>query len=363
MISNNRKLYVDLIIIDALFNNYQIFKEADGDLTSNLSGLTEKIQNYLKSKGLLDSDNKLESLMKALEPEFIYLTLSAIGIPFIGMAFALAINVFDIDVHSIFKSVYDAIVPSLQSNSKVSPGTVDAVAQQAAQTQNTPIPEDENIVNIMKNKFEDLNKKIGLGSSKEIRYLEISLLTNNEIIKNAQLSFISRLFARKTLTTGIVGGIVGWIFKIILGAFGFMVASDAIKEVIKPKSPSASTEKISDGNTPQVLPRYNSKQHKFDPNPSYTEIAASDKPWIENFPNNDSGIEQMLISFAKEVYQGLNDKDSIIRSSPIFQKIVDNISYYNRSASGSPFTFVPRNLNSKKQIVDYFIDEVANKSS
>ena len=71
----------------------------------------------------------------------------------------------------------------------------------------------------------------------------------------------------------------------------------------------------------------------------------------------------MLIKFANEVYDGLSNKDSVIRSSPAFQAVVYKIEWYNQASSGAPLVLIPKMFTSKKSVVDWFIDDVASKSS
>ena len=78
--------------------------------------------------------------------------------------------------------------------------------------------------------------------------------------------------------------------------------------------------------------------------------------------NNDANIENIVIQFAKDVYSGLDGKENAIRSTPGFQMIVHKISWYNSDNKGSALTFIPPNWSSKKQLVDYFIDDVAKSA-
>jgi hypothetical protein len=70
----------------------------------------------------------------------------------------------------------------------------------------------------------------------------------------------------------------------------------------------------------------------------------------------------MLVQITKDVYGGLDGKDGIIRSSPAFQAVKDNIVWYNTHNEGSSITFIPGLFKSKKQLVDYFIDDVAKSA-
>ena len=108
-----------------------------------------------------------------------------------------------------------------------------------------------------------------------------------------------------------------------------------------------------------------STQTKFSIKPGYVDTrynTSDDTNWIEKISNNKSSIENMLVSFVKEVYDGLNGQDALIRSVPGFQITADNIAWYNHSSVGDPIVFIPKHFTSKKQLVDNFIDQIAARA-
>ena len=82
-----------------------------------------------------------------------------------------------------------------------------------------------------------------------------------------------------------------------------------------------------------------------------------------SLPSNPAGIGDMLIQFAKEVYSGLNGLEGIIRSTETFAEVVRTITAHNRTTSGSSVVYLPQYFHTKKQIVDLFIDDVAEKAT
>ena len=105
-----------------------------------------------------------------------------------------------------------------------------------------------------------------------------------------------------------------------------------------------------------------SKQTKFPPNPSYNDENHSGA-WGVSVSNDPSSIQSMLITFAKEVYSGLDGKESAITSSPNFQKILADIIWYNHASAGDRVVIIPNQFPSKRALVDYFIDDVATSST
>ena len=79
--------------------------------------------------------------------------------------------------------------------------------------------------------------------------------------------------------------------------------------------------------------------------------------------NNEQNIEDMVVQFAKDTYSGLDGKEQIIRSTPGFQNVVHQIASFNGHNQNSSQTFMPPSLRSKKQLVDYFIDDVAKSDA
>jgi hypothetical protein len=82
-----------------------------------------------------------------------------------------------------------------------------------------------------------------------------------------------------------------------------------------------------------------------------------------NETNNPQNIESILLQFAKDTYDGLDGKESIITATPGFQAIKNRIIWFNSDHPNSTIITIPPEYTSKKQIVDYFIDEVAKESS
>ena len=70
-----------------------------------------------------------------------------------------------------------------------------------------------------------------------------------------------------------------------------------------------------------------------------------------------------VVNCTKEGYDGLDNLDNIIRDTSGFSIVVDRIISYNKSSQGDREVYIPKYLNSKKEIADLFIDEVADKSS
>jgi hypothetical protein len=106
-------------------------------------------------------------------------------------------------------------------------------------------------------------------------------------------------------------------------------------------------------------------QTKFPHNPSYSPEEyniSSSTVWIEHIPNNLSSINNMLLDFAKEVYNNVSGNEQVFLNTPAFQVVARNIAWYNHQAGpDSPMVFIPYEFKNKKDIVNLFIGYVAQK--
>jgi hypothetical protein len=154
-----------------------------------------------------------------------------------------------------------------------------------------------------------------------------------------------------------------------LASAGFIVAGDVINKYIGGPSDSSSGGGSGSGGffgtaPAQTVPTYVAKQTKFKLNPAYqnTKYNIGDSFWTEGFMNNINGISDMLVQFAKQVYDGLGGLESLMKGLPTFQEVAYTIADINKTAEGSSTVFLPKMFTSKKQIVDMFIDDLAKKA-
>lgn len=337
------KLYVDMMIIESLLDNPLFIKEAGaGGAVASVLG---SIKDYFESK------IKTEGILNLIAPVGINALFTFLGAPWIGFLLALAQQAFNINVGNILSSIYNKIKELISGDKKITTQQVDSVVEGAVTSNYTPVsPGDEKHA-------EDVLNRIKSGSygvkqqMRDVRMIKLATISYQEgvIEKNGALSFV--FF--KGLQTKIIPILIkffGMIFKIALTSAGAIVVGSAIRSYI--------------GTSDSKQTTYVSKQQKFKQNTSYqdTEYNSGNSFWIENFNNNPNGIINMLVTFAKEVYDGLDGLESLIKSSPSFQVVVNNIRQFNLTAEGASVVFLPKMFTSKKQIVDLFIDDVAKKA-
>jgi hypothetical protein len=145
-----------------------------------------------------------------------------------------------------------------------------------------------------------------------------------------------------------------------------MVAGDVVNKFLnRPNAIDGTIQKGHPTETVSAAPINVSKQKKFPVKSGYVseKYNIGESIWSEDISNDPGSIENMLIDFAKDVYDGLNGKENIIRTSPAFQVVKDRIVWYNHTSPRAPMVWLPRYFSSKKQIVDYFIDDVADRTT
>jgi len=360
------KLYVDMMIVESLVDNPDIIKEAGiGDSILSLMG---KIKDYFASK--IDPNNKEASIINLIAPGAISMLFSALGAPWIGALLALAQQVFKVDVGGMLMAIYETVKGLIAGGKQTTSQQVDAAVSNAVSANYTPVTTADEKAAL--DKLEQ-NKGASYDVKKQMR--------DARFVKLAMIEFQEGTLDKKAwlggLTFGLLQGRVisvlikflGIVFKMALASAGFIVAGDVINKYIGGPSDSSSGGGSGSGGffgtaPAQTVPTYVAKQTKFKLNPAYqnTKYNIGDSFWTEGFMNNINGISDMLVQFAKQVYDGLGGLESLMKGLPTFQEVAYTIADINKTAEGSSTVFLPKMFTSKKQIVDMFIDDLAKKA-
>lgn len=336
------RFYVDTMIVETLLSNEGLSKKADS--SGMITSLIDSVKNYVG--GHIRPDDKVGSVLDILAPGAISVMFSSLGLGWLGVLLGMAMRVFNVDVKGIISTIYGKVKSALTSGQPLNSSQVDnmvfASVQQHAGT-------------------EDAQVKSSLRDAKLIKLAMISY----DAELNGFKSEAAPRYGSRGKVVGILGMVLGWIFKVSLASAGLMVAGDVVNKVLN--RPNALDGTLQKGKpveqSEQSVPTVVSKQTKFPLKAGYTDTKYnSGTSWIEKVNNSQSGIENMIISFVKEVYDGLDGLDNVIKSSPLFKATVDNIAWYNHTAAGDPVVFIPKFFTSKKQLVDHFIDDIAARS-
>lgn len=349
-------LYVDTMVVQAFADDKFVKIGAESIF---IMPLIDKVKSYVS--GHIDSGNKVGSVINFLAPGAIATLFQALGFTWTGRLLGLLTGMLHVDVFSILKSIHSKISALLGSGKEITSADVDAATREAAQAH---IPASSKSVD----DIESVAQRM-----RDVRMLKLAMIEYHTTgkIKNASITTMITAKAIKIFTT-----VIGWIFKTVLASAGLMPAGDAANKLLgrsnaldsslkggKPTKPETSFFGGAKETEPQAV-MVSATQTKFPKRPGYTDVKRnqSGAEWTERVLNDRPSIENMVIGFAKEVYSGLDGVENTIKSSPVFNTLVDQIVFFNRMSVGDPYVFIPRQFVSKKQMVDFFIDDVAAKA-
>jgi len=346
--------YAETMVVQALLSNNGLSKTAG--LAEMASELISKITGYVGSK--IEPDNKVGSVLNMLAPGVLSLGLSAMGMPWIGLLFGAAWKIFNIDISGILSTIWTSIKGLIGGGQQTTSEAVDSAVSSAVQAHSKPATEEEAQAAAAKASQlpatqSQLLRDVRIVKLAMIEFERINMQSNNSLQSTAGLLDI--FSGQKSTITSVLMKVLGWLFKVALASAGFMVVGDLINKYVlnKPSGTDAPAPAAPTGPT--------STQTKFKLQPTYKDIKRSGN-WVMSIPNNSSSIGDMLVDLAKKVYQGLDGMENIIEATAGFQVIRNTITSYNQASSGDAMVYIPKNLTSEKQIVDWFIDDVAENA-
>ena len=354
---SNREIsfYVDCLIVEALARDERT-KQAAGEM---VPALIEKIKEYVNSH--IDPNDKAGSIVNILAPGALMMAFKAMGLGWSGFLLGLAMKVFHIDVNGILSSIWNSLKGSIAGGKQVSSAQVDSVVQSAVQEHSQPATQQEadKISQLLQSKSFSQNMQ-------NARFVKLSMIQYQQGKLSRTAGVLDAVNARKARTSSVLGRVLSLVFKVALASAGLMVAGDVVNKFLgRPNALDGTVQKgkpVEDA--PKAAPMPTTTQTKFKVKPSYRleSYNTGNIDWIEKTNNDSSSIGEMLVGFAKDVYDGLDGKENIIRQTAGWGALQDRINWYNRTAAGGPIVFIPKEFTSKKQMADYFIDDVAEKS-
>lgn len=280
-------------------------------------------------------DFKPKDIVNFLTPTILsFIVNSILGTKFLGVGLDLILRLLKIDFAQMLESLINA-VKQIVNKDNFSQEEVNSAINS---TVDSHLPSDKVSSSYM-------------NESKNLRIIKLAYIHNyQQINKRADLIKLQQNAAGLAKTTNIF---LKTIFKKIFNVLFFSTVMSGISTYIGRKSGLPGFDMHS--------PKYISKQKKFALNPNYKEVVLpSDYPWTEDINNNVTEIKNMLKSWAKEVYLGIKDED--LEKSEILDALSSVIKNYNILSTVHGIISIPEDFKSKKEVVDYFIDNVASYS-
>jgi hypothetical protein len=359
------EIYTDLLIVEALIGDQALLKTAQSQ--DIVSTIIERVKSYVESK--VDPKDKTGSVINMLTPGAIMLTCKAMGMSWIYSAlFGLVASIFHFDAASVLEKICNELKQELAGGKKVSSAKVKEIAQSAVESQNTGEPTAQEAEEAKK-KADEAGIDIGQGEAtnqaddgnfsfaSQLRFAKlVRLATEDCFVREAGiLDWIPIFGGAKAKHSSIMSKLLGVIFSVALASAGLLVAGDVINKLLgrdnsldgtihdgKPTGGTAATQQLPVSGRPTK--------------PSYTDTPMNGSGnWIEDVPNNEASIQQMVLNFAKEVYP-LEGQESTIEANPMFNRLVNMIVWYNSESAGGPIVYIPKMFTTKKQMVDSFVD-------
>lgn len=359
MIRNSEiSFLVDSLIVETLLCDTSLQKT--GQLAIDIRGLIDKVKDYVSRQ--IDPNDKVGSLINILAPGMLAGAFKTMGFGWLGFLFGLCIRIFHIDVASILRSIWDKLKETLHSKKEISSGEINGIVEGAVQEHTQPTSDEDISV---------VQKMLGTQSLDllyEARILKLAMIEfkYNAFKKEGQANLRSMYSSKKVATASLLSRVLSWVFSVAVASAGLMVAGDLVNKFVgRPNALDSSFQQGKGETVPATAPMHVATQTKFKLQPGYHDEIRNVKgsPWVENVPNNKSSIASMVVGFAKQVYAGLDNLDTIIESTPGFQVIVSRIAFFNHTSEGDNMVYIPQYFTSKKQMVDLFIDDVAEKAA
>jgi hypothetical protein len=337
----------DVLILETLFGLQKQAQVSPLETAKSIArgfvpDIVSSVKNYFKSK--IDEGHPTASIIDDLAPGVISMTMSAMGLGGWGMLIGLLFSTLHIDVNGVLSTIYDGVKSLLSDNGKVSPDQINSLVNSAIEKHAS----DSQQVN-------DGQTQANLHTAKIIRLAMIDF--EHQTFKLSKGEKISLGISIAKPATSLLARIFGFIIKVALRSAGLLLAGDVVNKMLG--RPNSLTGDFKQGHDEPVATTpaegtYVSNQTAFPLKPD------SPLPETVSLPNTPANIEATLIQYAKDVYQGLDDKDSIIANDPLFQTLKEKIVWYNSRNTGYAVFSIPPFWKTKKQLVDTFIDSIAN---
>lgn len=332
MSNSQISLYADILLIEAILSEPHLYKKA-----GFVSDLLSRVEEYFESK--IDPSNPAGSVLRELAPGAISVLFSSLGMGRLGLLLGFLASTLHVDVPGMLSSLYEKVREMISSGEKISSSQVDQAVASTVQEHNST-----------GTTFSSLEL---LHDAKMISLALISYEKNNLRLTKKAVPFFGGSTGRKAQGASLLGKILGLVIKVALASAKLMVAGDIANKFLnrpnsfdKPSHPTAPESTSAPGVPMATQTKYKLKGDSFIP---------SSLPIV----NNPSNIDNILIQFANDVYSGLDGKENLIRNTVGFQVLKEKLSYINTYNPGSATTMMIPGLTSKKQLVDYFIDDVA----
>lgn len=335
------EFYLDTLVIQAAFGNEKLMKEAEEGVVDSL---VSAIKSYIGDK--IKPDDKIGSVINILGPGAITVMLQSLGLGWISFIVGVALEVFDVDIASLVRSALDKVISSVKEKGHVTTEEVKGAVESSFSPEINKEPSAQQAENFAKR-----TNSFTVRDAFLYRFGMEQAIKEYNITKNAGL--FSLFSGGKKGTVTLLMKVISWIFRVVLTSAGLMAAGAAVKSVVGPQS-----------SAPAAPPPSASKQTKFKVNTNYnnSQLNSATATWIESVKPTRPNIENFVLDWMSEVYEGTEKYENIASGTVGFRNVVEEIESFNSGNTSGRVTYIPKMFTTKKSAVDVFIDEVANKT-
>lgn len=350
---NNSSLqfYLDTLVIQAAFGDEKLRKQAEGDAADSL---ISAVKGYIGSK--INPDDKVGSIVNILAPGAVTLMLRSLGLGWLSFVAGVVMNVFHVDVNSIIQSILSSILPKIKEGGKFTADEIQKTVESAFAPDANKEPSATEVEQLQ-------NQAFTVREALLYRFAMEQACSEYSITKNAGIFDLGRAGKKGSVT--LLSKAVKWIFMVVLTSLGLMVAGDAVNKVLgRPNSFDGTVQNGKPLEQSTAPAPSTSKQTRFKQNPNYNNktLNSGSATWVESVPPNQSSISALVLSWMNEVYEETSQYNNIATGTAGFNNVVQEILDYNSGNQSGRMTYIPRMFSTKKQAVDIFIDQVAEKA-
>ncbi len=349
---------MDGLIVEALITDKPIKKSAQGAL---LSSLIAYVKDFVDQN--IDPNNKTTSVISMLAPAALYKILDGMGFKWLKWILSIGAAVFKVDIKNALDKVSSSIIGDIKDNKEISMDSIENRVTSAVKD-STQAMTGLDSSSLATESFTLLDARM-------MKLAFIQYRNETSLIKIAgpagaagtAAAAAAALAPKQGKFIGSVIKIITWLIKTILTTAGLLTAGSVVSKLVGKPNELDKNLKRHISTTPATNI---SKQNKFPLNPDYDKdlYNTSTSSWtIKGIYVTDYTIKDLLVEFAKETYDGLDNLDSVIKRSPKFNIVAENILNYNQGNLGGNVLLIPSMYHSKKEIVDQFIDDVAREVS
>jgi hypothetical protein len=359
---NNDILYLQEVILfedfEKIFFQKSLNKKAGLFEDLQLNSAADWIKNFAKDR-LKDSSEVpggyFTSIISLLAPAVLFRLNPILGVLYL-IADAFGYNLSDITIR-----IANVLKPKLEDNKPISPDEVNAAASSAI---GMSISAKESLEYLIKQAglddiFEDFySKKYKPSGSLDVPFL----------LSDGKLSKIQRVFGNIFSAPGgaskirwIIGGLASWIIKTLLAGAGLLAVGGLVSSFFGHKRPEVKLNKSPEELENEALSTQNKPDSSFNENKP-TSFFKQNTP-VRLYPVINGSIKNTIIAWTLDLHQNLNqykDIDSVLLSSSEFNNVVNKIQS-DLSRIGKKHFMLPSEFDSRKEVVDQFIDDILRK--